>query len=535
MKRFRPAAIVAIALAAGCSNGSSTLTRPPVVVTPTPTASPTPTSAALPSGATGASSTTVLASGGGPIALPAVAGLGGSISFPAPSAPFTAGTTVRLTTYAVPTSGQSSAAADPNAGRIKAAMTRATGSTTATPLAEVAEFFSSAVTFPLSIGVTLNPSQQAELSTVTGPIFVVGFALPPSGAPTILLPADPVTVSDGTATFSENSGSITFEPNVAYAFVLYSGTPSGTASPTPAPTATPTPAPPNGAVYAVDSTGTLFSFGSTGNVLVKTKPAGPFGTLNGGGIAVDKDGVVYVTDGQPTNEVSEFDGALNPLSPATVSTSAQFYVPRGIAYDTNDNGLYVANGAIPIAAFSDSFGAPVIPTPGGFPGTYGSSGIAYDSDDTALWVANYIGAPGSGTPTIGVTEYNGDGSAKQTFNYATQFVAPNPHTQPYAIAVCTAHATAGSTEIVVGFIDDGSGQGTPDIAFYTTSGVMLYNSASGVTEPNSLSCSSTGRVYDADVSGLQIFNVTGSNITNTSGATKYTGLTGAVYGVFANF
>jgi hypothetical protein len=174
--------------------------------------------------------------------------------------------------------------------------------------------------------------------------------------------------------------------------------------------------------------------------------------------------------------------------------------------------------------------------------TNGASGVAWDPDDGTIWVADYLGAPQTGGPQYGVTEYfaldnSALGASAQTFNYATQFAPTSPTQEPYAIAVCPKSATGGTTLIVVGFTDDGQG-GIRSVQPFTTSGAPVGPPLTGdLGGLSALSCDAVGNVYIADTMGLFRNPVTSSGFTpgqNASLASPgFAGLTPPIYGVFA--
>lgn len=283
------------------------------------------------------------------------------------------------------------------------------------------------------------------------------------------------------------------------------------------------------AVYVIDSTATLFAFDGQGNLLSHASLPTPIGALNGGGMTLAS-GAVYVTVGQQTNRVSAYDATT--LAPHSLSASAfaGLSVPRGIAYDSNVSEFFVGNGAATVNVFDASGGA-AAPT-GSFPGHYGPSGVAYDSDDHTIWVANYVGSTPASPPHYGVTEYTQSGDSAQTFDYASQFVSPASPTEPYSIAVCLSAATGGAPLVLVGFIDDGSGQGTRSVQAYSTSGAPVGAPAQGsLTNPYSIACSTSGTVYVADRSGLYQGTIGSSGLTGLGPASGFAGLTPPIYGV----
>ena len=283
-----------------------------------------------------------------------------------------------------------------------------------------------------------------------------------------------------------------------------------------------------GSIYVVDSTPRLFSFGAAGDSRGNVLLPGPIGNINGGGIELAGEDL-YVTVGQFTNAVASYSLTLAPQA-LPAGAFAGLSVPRGIAYDVANGDFYVGNGAATVNVYGGSGAA--VAVGGGFPGFFGPSGVAYDADDDTIWVANYVGAPAASPPVHGVAEYAADGSAASTFSYATQFVAPGPHEEPYSIAVCPASVAGGSTAVVVGFIDDGSGQGTGAVQSYSTAGAPIGSPFAGpIVKPYGLSCDSEGNVYIADASGLYRGSIGGANLGLPG---PFAGITAPVYGVVAN-
>jgi DNA-binding beta-propeller fold protein YncE len=189
----------------------------------------------------------------------------------------------------------------------------------------------------------------------------------------------------------------------------------------------------------------------------------------------------------------------------------------------------VGNGGSNTGAFTTS-GSRAVLADGGFAPFYGPSGVAYDPDDEAIWVTNYTGFP---TIKWGVSEFAADtGQTVQAFDHAQHFGAPGAHEEPYSIAVCRRAATGGPTLVVVGFLDDGSHQGTPAVQAYTTDGTPSGGPFKGpFLGPYGLSCDSRGRVYIADASGLQIVDLGGA--ADAASAASFSGLTPPIYGVLA--
>ncbi|HEV3155821.1 MAG TPA: hypothetical protein VGZ00_00575 [Candidatus Baltobacteraceae bacterium] len=262
-------------------------------------------------------------------------------------------------------------------------------------------------------------------------------------------------------------------------------------------------------VYAVDSTGTLFGFDVLGNQRANVKPVGPFGHLNGGGIATDGTHIV-ITDGSPSNELEVYTKFLVPAPPTPACHG--LLVPRGIAYDPGWNLFFIGNGGASITSYGYPRPAcnPLLPPPNNFPGAYGPSGVAYDTvaKNNTIWVANYAGYP---TSANGVIDYWTNGTVANAFNN-DRFIPPHPDLEPYSIAVCPGINTPYHPIIAVGFIDDGSGKGVPfqSIAIYTNKGIRIPTLFPGVKTPNSLSCNSQDDLYDADDAGLLVYTLPGS-------------------------
>ncbi len=278
-------------------------------------------------------------------------------------------------------------------------------------------------------------------------------------------------------------------------------------------------------VFVTDSSNTLFAFDSSGKAMGRVTVAGPTVNLAGAGITLTS-ADVYVTI-TSANTVREFDRALSPRT-LLDGTFKGLSLPRGIAWDCRNEELFVTNGLNveddePLGVF-DSSGT-LVRVDGGLPNSYGSAGIAYDSDDGTLWIANYVGTP---SLTYGVAEYSVTAAAVGSFDYLKQFVSPEDHQEPYAIAVCPKAAVGGSTLVVVGFIDDGSHMGKGAVQAYSIEGAP-HGPSYPFTKPYSLSCNSSGLVYVADQAGLFIIDIPRG--TKVFGA--FSGLTPPIYGVVA--
>jgi hypothetical protein len=280
------------------------------------------------------------------------------------------------------------------------------------------------------------------------------------------------------------------------------------------------------AVFVVDSTGYLYAFDANGNLRQKVLLPGTVADENGGEVAL-ANGAVYVTLGTPTNAVVSY--SQSTLEPLTLGGGAfsGLFVPRGIVYDTDDAQFFIGNGGSTIKAY-DMYGGSAA-TPGGFPNNYGPSGVAYDSLDHTIWVANYVGSP-CPSCTHGTAEYTESGGTAQTINLATQFVSPNAHTEPFSIGYCPGACLLGN--IFVGFIDDGSGLGSPVIAAYSVDG----GSSSALTgfsflKPYQLSFDSQTFLWVADKGALHKIGLGSGDVLPPGFATA---LTPPIFGVAAN-
>jgi len=280
--------------------------------------------------------------------------------------------------------------------------------------------------------------------------------------------------------------------------------------------------------YVVDSTNTLYAFSAAGTLLYSVAVPGPVSNINGGGITVAQ-GNVYVTMGQPRNSVVAYSAlTLQPVTLPTGSFSG-LSVPRGIVFDTHNNQFYVGNGAAGVNVYDVN--GTSLTVPGGFPGTYGPSGLAFDSVHNTIWAANYAYA----NAPYGVTEWNEDGSAAQTFNYASQFTTPTypAYNDPYWIAYC---ATAGNPPapanlVVVAFSSIGGNSGNGVVQTYGQTGAAVGSPfGTAIGGPRALSCSSQGRVYVAADNGLFVYDTSGNPISLPAGA--FGGMTAPIYGVY---
>jgi hypothetical protein len=351
------------------------------------------------------------------------------------------------------------------------------------------------------------------------------------------------------------------------------------------------------AVFVIDSTGKLFSFDIAGIPLQSVALPGPVGPLQGAGIAYQgaspatpsttpvgalpgggtgtpgttataggfPSPTLFVTLGAPANRVAAYTLDLAPqtwLTPQLFDSGLYFpdlQAPRGIAYAADYTYFYVASAGssdggrsrvsgcvddvgqiegvcgfnsagspFPFAEDCAAFNASVCITSG-------PAGVAWDPDDHTIWVANYLGAPQTSGPQLGVSEYLYSGGIAQTFDYSTQFQPKPPHDEPYSIAVCPKAATGGQTVVVVGFIDDGSGDGVGTVEAYSTGGTPLGYALSPLIAPYALSCDANGDVYIADKAGLYQMPVAAlmtNAITTPSTPSGFTGLTPPIYGVY---
>jgi hypothetical protein len=279
-----------------------------------------------------------------------------------------------------------------------------------------------------------------------------------------------------------------------------------------------------GSVFIVDSTGYLLSFDANGVPITKVQLPGTVSDINGGEVAL-ANGNVYVTLGQATNQVVAYTQiGLQRVSLASGAFSGLF-VPRGIAFDSHAQRFYVGNGGASVNVY-DQNGLSVAVT-GGFPGHYGPSGVAFDGDDDTLWVANYAGYASA---PYGTAEYNEDGSATHTFNLSTQFVSPYPSSEPYSIAWCPGNCGASNPKVWIGFIDDGSGHGTPTVQAYTPDGSPVAGFQLPMVKPYQVAFDSMGNPWVADKGGIWQVSLLSGNIAPDS---MKAALKPPIYGVAA--
>jgi hypothetical protein len=282
-----------------------------------------------------------------------------------------------------------------------------------------------------------------------------------------------------------------------------------------------------GTVFAIDSTNRLLSFDAVGRSLSSVVLPSSVGTGGGGGIAF-AGGNLYVTIAEPTHQVASYGPELFPhmLPPFSFGGLA---APFGFAYDDGNGQFYVTSRSS-IPGVYDAVGTALLPS-AGFPGLFWATGVAYDPDDAALWVTTYGGLYPPSQSTVGLAEYSETGVALHTFDLTTQFVPPAPHEQPYSVAVCPRATTGGSTVVVVGFADDGTGLGTGAVQGYRVDGTTFGSPfAEALAQPNAVSCNGQGEVYIADQTGLFRGDLNGRNLGLPG---PFAGLAPPLYGVYA--
>jgi hypothetical protein len=287
------------------------------------------------------------------------------------------------------------------------------------------------------------------------------------------------------------------------------------------------------AIYAIDSTDTLFSFTGDGAPIARAKLSADVSSLCGGGMAIAGN-ILYVTLCDPSS-VAAFDATT--LQPVVLSKTAfqGLNTPRGIAYDQHNQGLYIGNGGPgnPARDFEFTRRGASRDTPGLWPSTYGSSGMAWDPADNTIWISNFFGAAWGGPPEYGVGEYNEDGSVATNFNYATQFVPPTDisQEQPYTIAFCPTLTKARKNVVVVGFTSVNYGNQRGEVQSYTTSGAPAGPPFGGITNANGLSCWHSGLVFVADQGGLLLYSLKGERQAIPAG--WFAGMAPPIFGVLA--
>jgi DNA-binding beta-propeller fold protein YncE len=286
------------------------------------------------------------------------------------------------------------------------------------------------------------------------------------------------------------------------------------------------------AVYVVDSTYTLFEFDALGNLKASVKLPGSsssIGNLNGGGITVDANNV-YVTLGSPSTGVAVFNRST--LEPVTLAAGAfsNLNTPRAIVYDPTNSQFYVANGGSTVTIYNAS-GTYLSSFNQTGSAIYGPSGIAYDSIDNAIWVANYTGGGSAVNPTYGIAEYNPSGSLITNFptantNPPIPFAPPvnTGHEMPYSISYC-------GSALAVGYISDSSGSGRSEAGGYSTSGSLLGTPFGGtMTNLHAMACAPGGTVFVAADNGLlEYADATGTSIALPAGG--FSALKAPIYGV----
>ncbi len=284
-------------------------------------------------------------------------------------------------------------------------------------------------------------------------------------------------------------------------------------------------------VYVIDSTYQLFEFDAQGNFVASVNLPGStssVGNLNGGGISVDANNV-YVTLGAPSTRIVAFNRTT--LAPVTLSAGqfTNLNTPREIVFDPANSQFYVANGGSTVTIYSAA-GVYLSTFNQTGPGIYGPSGIAYDSIDNTIWVANYTGGSASANPTYGVAEFSPSGTIVKNFptantNAPTPFAPPvnTGHEMPYTISYC-------ANALAVGYISDGSGSGKSEGGGYNTSGTLAAPYAGTITNLHATACDPQGNVFVAADNGLLEYNnATGAGIALPAGG--FAGIKAPIYGV----
>jgi DNA-binding beta-propeller fold protein YncE len=286
------------------------------------------------------------------------------------------------------------------------------------------------------------------------------------------------------------------------------------------------------AVYVIDSTYTLFEFDALGNLKASVKLPGSsssIGNLNGGGITVDANNV-YVALGSPSTGVAAFNRTT--LEPVTLAAGAfsNLNTPRAIVFDPTNSQFYVANGGSTVTIYNAT-GAYLSSFYQNDTGIYGPSGIAYDSIDNTIWVANYTGGGSAVNPTYGIAEFTPSGNIVANFptantNPPIPFAPPvnTGHEMPYSISYC-------GSALAVGYISDSSGSGRSEGGGYSTSGTLLGTSFGGAMSTlHAMACAPGGTVFVATDNGLlEYADATGTGIALPAGG--FAALKAPIYGV----
>jgi len=284
-------------------------------------------------------------------------------------------------------------------------------------------------------------------------------------------------------------------------------------------------------VYVIDSTYQLYEFDAQGNFVASVAlpgPASSVGNLNGGGITVDANNV-YVTLGAPSTRIVAFNRTT--LAPVFLSVTAftNLNTPREIVFDPANSQFYVANGGSTVTVYGAG-GVYLSSFNQTGSGIYGPSGIAYDSIDNTIWVANYTGGGASANPTYGVAEFSPNGTIVKNFptantNAPAPFAPPvnTGHEMPYTISYC-------ANALAVGYISDASGSGKSEAGGYNTSGSLGVPYTGTITNLHATACDPQGNVFVAADNGLLEYNnATGAGIAFPAGA--FAGIKAPIYGV----
>ncbi|MBV8245835.1 MAG: hypothetical protein JOZ38_07940 [Candidatus Eremiobacteraeota bacterium] len=201
-----------------------------------------------------------------------------------------------------------------------------------------------------------------------------------------------VTVSGSTLSFGGSAANTTLRSGALYIVVPFTAGRGATCPtptpPPPPPACSPSPAPsptPTGRklfVTTVCATATQ----SLSNAMVFDENGNPIATfaINGLALAFDPSNHLLYSGNVGTNTIEAFDENGNPVG--TGGTFAGLNQPVGIAVDTANHELYVANFGASVTVYDEN-GVQIVPS-GGFPGIppFETTGIAFDSSARRIYV-----------------------------------------------------------------------------------------------------------------------------------------------------
>jgi len=479
---------IALAAIAACSSGTTSVTPPKVVASPT--ATPAPAAIAV---ATTVPLSIGSGSGGAPdisAPLPAPSGYTSNLTIPIASAP--AGTTVAVTSSATLPSSLPVL----SHGRV-AATVRVPAATSGFS----AIFFDSLVpSAPITVAGTISVTQAFPAGTLaSGTQYYLGFYDSTQAAPAWQTIAGPVTTSDGLSlTFSGTTKSITLQGGALYGFAIFSLAGS-TSSP-----------PPAAQTVAYIGGATSIQVVTAAGAVATTLP------IAANDLGLDDAGNVYTLTFAPTPAPGASSAPLPPtltLYNAGSSAVAKSYTPSNpygaflITAGTGAMAVFgAANGDQPLADGNlyetldvwnpSASGAPSMtinePFTGVDFGVMAHDGTIYAPHANADGTFQYdIYAPGSSTVTRTIAETVVPASQQLAFspNYAaigpdgTLYVTEYTFVQPDPLAGLYIYSPNG-TETFVATTADGNGAGPQGVDVDASGNVYVVNNTSGYQSAN---------------------------------------------------